>query len=316
MDVTQLRYFQMAAQTGNFSQAARRLYITQPNLSRSIARLEEELGVPLFIHRKGKIQLNDYGRVFLSSVDIVLQQLDTGVRSTQRMYEADQHILSLACNISGYLPDVLPDFCAAHPEIGIRQLDCSARQMAEGLLDGTVSMGISCESVFHEPLEFHQLGQKEYVLILNEDHPLAQSGSVPLWALSGETFICDASRLGRDFLQKVCQNGGFSPNIGYEVESTALLFQLLEAGRGVSLLPLGLCCQMMQQHPGHHLRLASIASPIPPSVLGIVRNRLFPVSKAAALFEDYLRDYLLREEDLIRQLGYTCFLTERSFDDV
>ncbi len=46
MDLSQLHYFRTAARTGNLSQAARELFVTQPNLSRSIARLETELGVP------------------------------------------------------------------------------------------------------------------------------------------------------------------------------------------------------------------------------------------------------------------------------
>ena len=59
MDLSQLHYFRTAARTGNLSQAARELFVTQPNLSRSIARLETELGVPLFEHRKGKVVLNE-----------------------------------------------------------------------------------------------------------------------------------------------------------------------------------------------------------------------------------------------------------------
>ena len=125
MDLTQLKYFQAAARTGNITRAAAELYVSQPNLSKSITRLEEELGVPLFDHRKGKIELNDYGRMFLSSVDIAFSELSSGVQNIQRMYAASQFMLSLGCNIRGYLADNLPAFSSAHPEIGIRQLDCT-----------------------------------------------------------------------------------------------------------------------------------------------------------------------------------------------
>lgn len=95
MELSQLRYFAAVARLGNISRAARELYVTQPNLSKSIARLEEELGVPLFEHRKGKIVLNDYGRCFLASVNLSLGELENGVRSIQRMYDATQNILAL-----------------------------------------------------------------------------------------------------------------------------------------------------------------------------------------------------------------------------
>ena len=83
MDFTVLKYFQAVARNGNMTKTARELYITQPNLSKRIAQLEEEIGVPLFEHRKGKIVLNDYGRIFLSSVDIAFAELKAGMENEQ-----------------------------------------------------------------------------------------------------------------------------------------------------------------------------------------------------------------------------------------
>ena len=64
MDFSQLNYFRAAARHGNLTHAAEELYISQPGLSRYLSRLEEELGVPLFERRKGKITLNTYGQLF------------------------------------------------------------------------------------------------------------------------------------------------------------------------------------------------------------------------------------------------------------
>ena len=102
-------------------------------------------GRGLFDHRKGKIELNDYGRMFLSSVDIAFSELNAGVQNIQRMYAASQYMLSLGCNIRGYLADQLPAFSTAHPEIGIRQLDCTAQQLTEHLLDRTINLALSNE---------------------------------------------------------------------------------------------------------------------------------------------------------------------------
>ena len=122
MDLSQLHYFRTAARTGNLSQAARELFVTQPNLSRSIARLETELGVPLFEHRKGKVVLNEYGRIFLSGVENVFGELNTCMQTVQRLYENSQKMLSLGCSIDGFLPDVLQAFSRVHPEIGAHPL--------------------------------------------------------------------------------------------------------------------------------------------------------------------------------------------------
>lgn len=309
MDLNQLRYFQVVARTGNLTHAARQLYVTQPNLSKSITKLEKELGVPLFDHRKGRIELNDYGRIFLSSVDIAFAQLSTGAQTIQRMYESDQHILPLASNIYSYLPDILPAFCAAHPDIGIRQMDCTTQQMIARLLDRSVALGISNELIEHEQLEFHLLGHKKYVLAVHLDHPFAAAGAVRIPHLERESFICDYSRMGLETLRRLCQKYGFSPAVEFEVQSSELLFQLVEANRGIAILPVGLGCTIMHQHPGHHLRLVRIDdTEMPEVIIGIVHHRSYQYTKAAELFQAYLCQRLLEEEALIRRMGYESMM--------
>ena len=305
MEFNQLKNFVAVARAGNISRAAQELYVTQPSLSKSIARLEEELKVPLFHHRKGRIELNEYGSVFLSSVTIAFSQLESGAQTIQRMYEMDQHILSLGSNISAYLPTVLPEFCARHPEIGIRQQDCSTRQMISALLDRSLTLGISCEPISHEMLSFKELGHKEYVLLIREDNPIAESERVAIPALRDEVFIVDASRLRLGPIQKLCQEHGFLPTVGFEVESTELLYSLVEAGRGIAIVPLGLACDLMRLHPGHHMRLVHIDADLPPIIIGIATHKAFEWNQAARLFEAFLRDRLRKEEEMILEMGYT-----------
>ena len=79
MELSQLRYFIAVAKLGNMSKAAETLFVSQPNLSTSISRLEEEVGVPLFERRRGKIALNQNGELLLKSVEQAVSLLDAGV---------------------------------------------------------------------------------------------------------------------------------------------------------------------------------------------------------------------------------------------
>ncbi len=304
MDFNQLKNFMAVARTGNISRAAQELYVTQPSLSKSIAKLEEELKVPLFRHRKGRIELNEYGSVFLSSVDIAFSQLAAGTQTIQRMYEMDQHILSLGSNISAYLPAVLPGFCAAHPEIGIRQRDCSTQQMINAILDRSMTLGISCEPVKHDQIRFRELGHKEYVLMVHKSNPIANSEWVQIPQLEQEIFIVDSSRLRLAPLQKLCQEYGFQPKVGFEVESTQLLYDLVENDRGIAIVPLGLGCDLMHLHPDHNMRLVRIDEKLPHIIIGIASHRNSEYSEAAKLFEDYLVQRLAEEDQMIRDMGY------------
>lgn len=197
MEIAQLKYFAAVARLGNVSRAAQELYVTQPNLSKSIARLEAELGVPLFEHRKGKILLNDYGRCFLASVDLSLGELENGVQCIQRMYEAAQNILALGCSIDDLLPDVLRSFAQSYPEIGIRQFGCSPMELAERLSRRTLDLAVTARPIAGDTFVFEELGRSEFVILVGREHPLAGRKYVSVKELSREQLICDPVTDGR-----------------------------------------------------------------------------------------------------------------------
>lgn len=64
MELLQLEYFLKVARSGNVSQTAAEINVAQSSVSRSIARLEESLGFPLFERVGRKIVLNEYGRMY------------------------------------------------------------------------------------------------------------------------------------------------------------------------------------------------------------------------------------------------------------
>lgn len=308
MDFTQLRYFQMVARTGNITRAAAELYVTQPNLSKSIARLEEELGIPLFDHRKGKILLNDYGRMFLSSVDIAFAELNAGVQNIQRMYAASQYVLSLGCNIRSYLSDQLPAFSTAHPEIGIRQLDCTTQQLVDHLVDRSINLAVSNEPLTDDRVEFRQLGIKQYVIALHEDHPLAGQASISFGQMKEATFICDTSRFHMNSLRQACQAHGFLPHVGYEIQSSDLVYGLLAANRGVAIVPVVMGCHMIACHPDSKVCIRAIADEMPPVIIGVGALKNHPITQSCELFLDFLEQQLLEEEQMVRAQGYGYLL--------
>ena len=79
MELTQLRYFQAAAKYEHITQAAAELYTSQSSLSKTIARLEQELGQTLFDRVGNHIRLNSSGRQFYQAVNLILQTLDDSV---------------------------------------------------------------------------------------------------------------------------------------------------------------------------------------------------------------------------------------------
>lgn len=119
MELSQLRYFMAVAELGNMSKAAQALFVSQPNLSTSISRLEEEVGVPLFDRRRGKIVLNQNGELLLESVKRAVNTLDAGVRAVRDQHAGKSAPLSLACMTDD--TDLLEHFVLDNPDINLIQ---------------------------------------------------------------------------------------------------------------------------------------------------------------------------------------------------
>lgn len=296
MDLSQLHYFRTAARTGNLSQAARELFVTQPNLSRSIARLETELGVPLFEHRKGKVVLNEYGRIFLSGVENVFGELNTCMQTVQRLYENSQKMLSLGCSIDGFLPDVLQAFSRVHPEIGIRQFQGEPTRLAQQLVERTLSLAVTPRPLNHTLLSFRLLGQMAYGLFLHREHPLSGHSTVELAELAGQPLIYDASRLDARALRAACRARGFEPTVAYEVESTGLVYRLLEQGAGAALMPVSQMLRLRTLHPDTAIRVLPLGEGLPPASLGVSYHKGYALTDAANAFIDFASAWLAQEE--------------------
>ncbi len=303
MDLEQLRQFQTAARTENLSRAAEMLHMTQPNLSKSIVRLERELGVPLFEHRRGKISLNDYGRMFLASVEQALSQLDAGAASIRRLYDADQNVLALASTIDDFLQDVLKDFMQVYPHIGIRQVRCTPETMTARLLDRSLTLAITSREQQPAPLVFTLLGHKEYVVLLHRDNPLAARQGVWIRELAEQSFLCDASRMGLETLETLCRAQGFTPQVAHEVENSELIYRLLEANAGIAFMPVSQYAKLKTRSPDTPIRCLSILDPIPAASIGVVRNGQISMSPAAKCFVAFVGQWLEQEDRLLAELG-------------
>lgn len=96
MNLNQLQYFRVLAQTEHYGHAAEKLFITQPSLSRAISLLEEELGVELFTKSGRNVVLTKAGHVFFNYVDKSLNTLELGINAVKK-YSNQEEILSVGC---------------------------------------------------------------------------------------------------------------------------------------------------------------------------------------------------------------------------
>lgn len=142
MLLSQLKYFQVVAQYQHISRAAEELHVAQPALSATVAKLEKELGVPLFDRQGRNIELNYAGKHLLEHVDFIFEQLTAMEESLEKTKEFLENEFTLSVSNSMFLNGWLQQFVLANPKIRLRQRMLSENQMLEALLDESVDVAL------------------------------------------------------------------------------------------------------------------------------------------------------------------------------
>jgi len=237
MELLQLKYFQTVARYEHMTRAAHELSIAQPSLSQTIARLEHELGVPLF-DRKGKqIRLNKYGKVFLQHVDKVFSVLNAGQQEVANLAGLEHGYISLAVTSSALLGDLLGSFRVDHPHVRFRLQQRSPEEMLLQLESGEIDLYLSTIPFERPGIKQELLMKDEIFLIVPAGHRLAGRESIHLKEVAEEPFI--NLRLGnpmRDLTDSLCLQAGFKPNLAFEIDEQVSKLRLVGSGLGISFV--------------------------------------------------------------------------------
>jgi DNA-binding transcriptional LysR family regulator len=242
MELAQLEYFRVVARTQHVTEAAGELRITQPALSRAVARLERELGVALFDHRGRSVRLNRYGQAFLRHVERALAALEQGRRELVELSDRDAGIVAFGfAHALGtrIVPDLIAGFRQQHPRARFQLRQNASHIILEDLLRGEVDLAlVSPIPSSTERVETIDLASEELLLTVPHDHRFAKRKNVRLAELRDDPFVCLRPGYGlRDLTDQFCAQAGFVPKIAFEGEEIATLRGLVAVGLGVAIIP-------------------------------------------------------------------------------
>ncbi|WP_422733479.1 LysR family transcriptional regulator [Micromonospora sp. WMMD558] len=237
IDLHTLRQFLVVARLEHLNRAADELHVAQPSLSRTIARLESELGTPLF-DRAGRLRLNDAGKLFRDYVERSLGELDAGRRAVAEAASEGLGTVRLASETFLALARPLAAFRRAHPSIEVELHQMAAGDMARHLRAQDVDLCVATQPIPAEGLQAVQLLDEAVWLATPLDHPLAARTSVGVDDLADQPFI--TTRQGhwqRRLLDHLFAARGRTPKIVCEGDEPAAIQALIVAGLGVGLAP-------------------------------------------------------------------------------
>lgn len=240
-DLFQLETFLAVAQQGSFSRAAQKLFRTQPAISQTIRRLEQEVGEPLFDRSSRDGTLTDAGRVLHDYAEKLLNTRSEALGAIQSLRQVERGKLAVAANefTCIYLLPLLNEFRRLHPMVHVCVQRSLASRVAGEVLNRNAEMGVVTFRPNDSELKSLTVYRDELAFVVPPRHPLAHAREVRIRQLGAEMFV--AHNVPSPYRAKVLDT--FSKrkvplNMDVELPSIEAIKKFVAAGNGVALLPL------------------------------------------------------------------------------
>jgi DNA-binding transcriptional LysR family regulator len=234
-----LRYFLAVVDQGNFSRAAAACNVSQPTLSVGIAKLERELGHPLFVRSNQRVGLTDAGARFLPHARRIERDFNI---ATQEMGLATT-LPPLRLGVIGSLPGALVAAAIAETQPGATHrfelLFGTERELAGHLAKGRIDLALTLVQRGADRFAERAIVTEGYALALSAGHPLAAEAEIAPERLAHETMIvrrhCEAlSETSRFFTER-----GVRPHFAFRSTNDERVLEMVAAGLGLTVMPDG-----------------------------------------------------------------------------
>lgn len=292
MDLTQLKQFTVVAQYEHMTKAAEFLHISQPALSKSISNLECELGVRLFDRNRGRIVLNECGRIFYRQVVLSLKNLQDGIDMISDHQQATDNRIRFATSMAGFISIPLKQYLIHNPQVHVSQQILTPEDMKQALKERTIDFAISFVPIYDDDIVWTPLIEEEMLLYLSTNNHLAKRSSLSLRDLVNERIIFNNNNIGvRDSICSYCNSLGFSLDIFYEGNEDEAVISLVEKNLGMVFVPATTYYWKTKEFPSQTklpVRVMRIKDPVGRRVIGVARYRKHRMGLQASGFYDFI----------------------------
>ena len=237
MDIEKYRTFITAAHCDSFAQAAEKLYLSTPTVTKHIKALEQEMGVALFERTPQGVLLTNPGR---ERVELARQMVES-YDALQRMNTRQLKLYSIPCLEKIGVPGLLSGFNALHPEISVSLVERHGQVLTEDLLAGRCELAfLGTPYARMEEMDSIPLFSTRLCAALPENHPLAGCKSVSLAQLKDDGFIFMPMESGLyKYYESCCLSAGFTPNVKAVCSREDSILSYVSSGIGVAFYSFG-----------------------------------------------------------------------------
>lgn len=286
MELSQIRYFLEAAKTQHITKSAEKLHIAQPALTKSIHKLQQELGVPLFMRKGRNIILTQYGQYLMNKLQPLVSALDTVQSDLAHMAEAEKYTIRLSVlAASDFVTQAIIEYKKEHPKVNFHVLQSPEHE----LYDIEITTNLFYNSTEPEANKF--VCTEKIFLAVPDTEKYAKKTSVDLSEFEDVGFISlFGSKQLRSICDKYCHSAGFEPNIIFESDSPYAVKNMIGANLGVGFWPEFTWGDIKNPH----VKLLEIKNPICRRDILITYKNIKADSSCSKDFFEFLKDYFNR----------------------
>ena len=269
IELRHLRYFLAVAEAAHFTQAAKKLHITQPTLSHQIRKLEGQLNLALFDRVGRRVKLTAAGEILLPRARKVLRELEEAQAALNELHGLKRGLLKVgmvqtvnACVI----PEIIARFGAEHSGIRIACAEMAVADIESDLESGKLDLGISFLPPCRKSLTGEKLFSEELVAVVAADHKLANRPRLKMSDLKSQPLALLSPRYcTRQLIDSALADAGVEPELKVEMNSVASILSTVRRTGLISLLPSLALCQRDQG-----LKAIALSDPTPMRTIGLV----------------------------------------------
>lgn len=241
-DIHDLELVQAIHEEGTLTDAARGLFISQPALSRRLAKLERGIGAALFRRRATGMVITREGERMLRSAERILAEVrrtEEDIRRLSQGYEGTLRVTTECYMVYHWLPEVTRRFRERFPEIEVDLVPEATRDPHGALRRGAVDVAVvysdppPASGIVREPLF-----EDELVAVLRTEHRLADAACLTPASFRGETLICHYAEPESGVVEQTFfEAAGVRPARTLEMQVTPAVLEMARAGYGIAVVP-------------------------------------------------------------------------------
>ncbi|TDF83811.1 LysR family transcriptional regulator [Pseudomonas sp. H9] len=244
MELRQLRQALVLAETLNFHRAAEQLNMTQPPLSTSIKKLEEELGVQLFERLSTGLRLTATGEEVLRNARSALfyaEEMRRAAREGDAGESGQVRVGFVGSAAYKLLPAIIQSYRERYPRVDLVLEEGAGTQLLRRVEERELDVAlVRCPILHSDAVQVHTLQREAMVLVVRHDSPLAERASLSLADLADQPFIIsppDRSPSMHALFLHAFEESGIQPRIVQQAAHLTTILGLVESGLGISLIP-------------------------------------------------------------------------------